>query len=235
MKIKKSKKAFTLVELLIVIAIIGLLAGLIMPNITGALRFANRATSTNAAKQILSSWIRYKNEVSPPMLTAKTVYDWAARLAEKVDLNEPSLWMLDFDPIVAETLSGGAIRPQTVANQIGESGTWVVNPEFRKIPLSWEVANSVDPSASSKVPVIWTRGLKSDGNWDMNDGVYGSVGGNIGFADGHVEWFGSLRDEKTRQGVLLIYGKTQRTYNIADAVRGGERNILRIKLSGGGE
>lgn len=232
MKQKQIKKAFTLVELLIVIAIIGLLASLIMPAIANALSTANKATSTNAAKQIVTSWIRYKGDVVPPMLMTRTLYDWAARLAEKTDLNEPGLWLLNFDPAVAEKLSLGSAMPQYVAKQVGESGMWVVDPEFKAFPVSWEVANGIEPTASSKAPVIWTRGLKPDGTWDINDGVFGAkAAGNIGFVDGHVDWYTSLRDDRTRQGVLTVYGRTQRTYNIADAVRGGERNILRTKLS----
>ena len=40
----------------------------------------------------------------------------------------------------------------------------------------------------------------------------------------------SLRDENTRQGVLKVYGETQRTFNISQAIRGGSSNILKTEV-----
>jgi prepilin-type processing-associated H-X9-DG protein len=38
-------------------------------------------------------------------------------------------------------------------------------------------------------PLGCTRGLRADGKWDETSGIYGSKGGHILFADGHVKWF----------------------------------------------
>ena len=39
-----------------------------------------------------------------------------------------------------------------------------------------------------------------------------------------------MRDEESRTGLLKIYGQTQRTYNIGQAIRGGSANILRSDI-----
>jgi prepilin-type processing-associated H-X9-DG protein len=37
-------------------------------------------------------------------------------------------------------------------------------------------------------PIGFTRGLREDGLWDKDAGLYGSKGGYIVYADGHVKW-----------------------------------------------
>ena len=52
----------------------------------------------------------------------------------------------------------------------------------------------------------------------------------MAFTGGHVSWYTSMRDEESRTGLLKIYGQTQRTYNIGQAIRGGSANILRSDI-----
>lgn len=56
------KKAFTLIELLIVIAIIGILMGLLFPAVSGALHAARRAQAQNDITQISNACIAYATE-----------------------------------------------------------------------------------------------------------------------------------------------------------------------------
>ncbi len=229
MKSQRKSKAFTLVELLIVIAIIGVLAGLIFPSLTKVMGVGSRAKSMNNARNIANSWISYtKTGTSARSVYGKDIYDWAGVLAERAGLNDAVIWILDFDTPVMDKRAEGAPMPLTVANQTGAN--WQINPEFKAFPLSFEVANRMDPNAPSGTPLVWTRGLKSSGYWDKNTGVFKDEGGHVAFTDGHVEWFDSLRDENSRQGKLRIYNGTGRTFNIAQAIRGGSGNILKSKV-----
>jgi prepilin-type processing-associated H-X9-DG protein len=38
-------------------------------------------------------------------------------------------------------------------------------------------------------PLGFTRGLNKNGKWDEPSGLYGSKGGYVVYADGHVTWF----------------------------------------------
>lgn len=226
MKNRKASKGFTLVELLIVIAIIGVLASLIMPNLGSVMGRGDQVKAQNAARSIANAWIAAaKTGSKTRIIVGKDIYAWAERLAIYGDMNEPSMWLLDFDVPVAEKRAEGAPFPISVVNKTGANTQ--LNPEFKEYPISWEVANRTDPNAPSGTPLVWSRGLKPNGSWDANDGVFKDEGGIMAFTDGHVNWFPSLRDEDTRNGLLKIYNTTQRTYNIGQAIRGGTKNILR--------
>ena len=226
MNTQKKSRGFTLVELLIVIAIIGVLASLIYPALSQAIGAGSKMKSMNNASNIAKSWLSYvKTGTKTRIVAGKTIYDWAAVLAEKQDLKDPNIWILDFDLPVVEKVAEGVAMPVSVSNKIG--GTWKLNPEFKEFPISWEVANRTDPMAKPKTPLVWTRGLKSNGSWDEQTGVFKAEGGHIAFVDAHVEWFDSLKDENTGQGLLSAYNKTNRTYRISSAIRGGAKNILK--------
>lgn len=226
---KIGSRAFTLVELLIVIAIIGVLAGLIFPSLTRVLGVGSQVKSMNNARNIANAWMSYAKTGSHMRVINKPdIYQWIKVLADKQDLNNPSIWILDFDPLVA-SIRGERSMPISIVNKVGTISK--LNPEFKAFPISWEVANNVPTNAEANTPLVWTRGLKSSGTWDEETGVFGAEGGHIAFVDAHVAWYPSLKDEDTGQGLLNVYNKTFRTFNIASAIKGGAKNILKSKVN----
>lgn len=209
---KRISRAFTLVELLIVIAIIGVLASLIYPALSKAMGAGSQVKSMNNAKNIASAWLTCKD-----MIVARDIYEWAGILSKKGELDDARIWVLDFDPRVQEKLGTGASLPLSVTEEY---------QDFRTFPVSWEVANRTLKNSQSGTPLLWTRGLKFDGTWDPDMGVFQSQGGHIAFNDAHVQWYSALLDDN-QKGVLKRYGTAKRTHNIAEAIRGGAANILR--------
>ncbi len=232
MKTKKIKKAFTLVELMIVIAIIGILAGLIFPAFGPVLRAVDKMTASSYASSIAKGWIQYTRNSTVPLLKKENIYLWAAVLAEKQDLNTPKLWCLTFDELVGFEIADGGL-PNVVVD-IAQNGDVRLNQKFANLPISWQVANGTPASAKSSTPLLWTRGLKFDGRWDADMGVFKSEGGHIVFVDGSVQWFSSLKKEGSNEGVLNVYGSTTPTFNIVQAIFGKvPTNILTGKIPTG--
>ncbi|MCH5204030.1 MAG: prepilin-type N-terminal cleavage/methylation domain-containing protein [Oscillospiraceae bacterium] len=92
----KRKKAFTLVELVIVLAVIGVLAGILLPVMIGAVRSANVAsanTSANDVRKFINTWIT--------QMDAKGHTVNKSRNAE----NEPSITVIADKGIYAITFS----------------------------------------------------------------------------------------------------------------------------------
>ena len=231
MKNIKKSKGFTLVELLIVIAIIGILAAMIMPNLGSVMGKGSQMKAQNAARSIAQAWIQAsKSSAKPRMIVAPDIYGWAVKLAKWGDMNEPSMWLLDFDEAVMMKQGEGAPMPLSVLEKQGNVER--LNPEFKAYPVSWEVAN-MSPNAPNGTPLVWTRGLKPNGYWDTTNMPVFKDGGIMAFTDGHVQWFTSLIDENSteqQRGVLKVFNGTNRTFNIAQAV-GGSAKILKSNLA----
>lgn len=225
MKKRQAKKAFTLVELLIVIAIIGVLASFSIPKIIDIMRRGPELKSMAAARAIAQAWNTTVRETQKPVAGAD-IHAWAFDLAKKANFNDPASWILEFDPAISER---GVPMPANVGIKAGS--IWSISEEFKSSPLSWEVSRGVSPFAAGATPLVWTRGLKSDGTWDRADGVFADQGGHIAYADASVKWYTTLRPDDAPKGVLRRFdNETLPTFNINDAVKGGASNILKSQL-----
>lgn len=185
--------------------------------------YANKLKSLNNGRGIGQAWRVSSAELGP--ISAASVHEWAFKLAKAAELDVPAMWILDFDPLVEAKTGMGANIPESILAWHGD--TAALNEKFAEFPLSWEVANGVSPDAHGETPLLWTRGLKPDGTWDKDKGVFGDRGGHIVFADMSVRWFKSLRDDENPGGVLKKYGTREPTCNIYEAVPGGEKSVLK--------
>lgn len=223
--IPSNQSAFTLVELLTVIAIIGILATLLIPTVGSVLDSATRSQAASNIRQIALAYMTYANSGSNPKTIPPTVndpYQWAAILAEKATLNDASLYFIGSDPAVANF---GAL-PKTVGT-FNEQGRLVKN-NLIGTPVSWALTAGISPRAPvSTTPLAWTRGLNTNGYWDT-DSPWEGAGGHIVYLDGHVEWHENLvGDNPNGEGLLVRYTDKGATTNIIETLNPDAR-ILEI-------
>ena len=71
MNVLKKRKGFTLIELIVVIAIIGILAAVLIPSITGYIKTARVSADEQKAQAIYGVYQNYKTEVELDQTTMK--------------------------------------------------------------------------------------------------------------------------------------------------------------------
>ena len=107
---RKNKKGFTLIELVVVIAILGILAAILIPVIGGFIERANRAADLANARNLFNSASIY---VATEKLSTTTAADGGVEAAvspEMIDLRSPTT-TADWD--VTFVLVGDAVTVQS--------------------------------------------------------------------------------------------------------------------------
>ncbi len=215
-----AKSAFTLVELLTVIAIIGILAVLLIPAVGKARELAQREKSRSNLRQIAVAYLAFSIEGNRtrtiPIFGSKAVtniYDFGEILARESDLNDALLYFLDADPRAAAVeLPRVIIRKNRSTGKVTKVDRWFGSP------VAYEAAAGLSPnSPATTTPLIWTRGLQADGTWNPDASPWESGGGHIAFLDGHVEYHKTLEGDDGG-GVLLDYVTQEPTKNIKQAI-----------------
>ena len=193
---------------------------------------ADKIRAMAAAKTVWDIWVdsdlRHEKEDVP-----SDIHYFAGELVQISKLRslpmEAADWVLPFDKVAIEVFDGAENLPSLVLRKVSSiNRTVYLQSDFRRAPLSWSFAVRIPEDAPDSTPVMWTRGLKEDGTWDMELSPFDKKGGCILYLDGRVRWFDNLNSEEG--GKLFKYGTGERTNNIAEAVFGGSGNILSSKV-----
>ena len=188
----KHRRGFTLIEILAVVAIIGLLAGIIAPNIVGAQRRAKKAVAMQSLKGIAQAFIAYNKPIvsggEVDEGQANSVAKFAEVLAKKGSFKSAAPWYIE----------GEDNGPKgTIPKSVIEEGS---NKMEGTKPSAWAVVVNAKRNKwqETSYPLLWTRGLTADGTWNKQSSPWSDEGGHIAFGDGHAAWFDELKSKENK-------------------------------------
>ncbi|MBW7896365.1 MAG: prepilin-type N-terminal cleavage/methylation domain-containing protein [Opitutaceae bacterium] len=215
-RVSRSPAAFTLIELLTVIAIIGILAAIIIPTVGSVREKAQRAVDASNLREIAKAAMLYAGDnndrlpdpstLPASVLTApERVFLWPGVLARHGILTDPSMYFSKNDPLFNGTFPDAIISP---GNRTTLDTTFT-----GERALSFEFVGGVKMSDPPTTPIAFTRGLKPDGTWDEATGVYKDAGGYVVFLGGNIQFF-----PNTATGKFVSNRSGQRTDNILEAI-----------------
>lgn len=214
-QLRKKRQGFTLIELLTVIAIIGILAGMLSVVVPLVKKKAAQLTSGNNCKQILTTYLDYAGSgTSPRNISVEKgtlVTNWAVFLTQQSPAaNDGRLWFIPED-----TRLDGIDIPTQVINLT----TKVADPAFQAAqPKSWAVVAGAPRNPDGRYPLIWTRGLPlSGGKWDSQTSPWKGDGGHIGFANGSSSFVTST-DGDSGKGLFQDFNSKQDTPSLTAAL-----------------
>lgn len=201
-----ARQAFTLVELLTVVAIIAILAVILFPAFARARENARRASCQSNMKQIATAVLQYvqDNDEHMPSQNSADVDDYSAP-------NAPQNWYATIQPYTKswEVFRCPSARPYPAASvaPVGNSDTaYYMNGVIASDPMTntgRNIASIPEPASVIQMqehalrtlraalrPRVYATGYNLFIYW-IYDKDYSSLhfgGGNLLFADGHVKW-----------------------------------------------
>jgi len=219
---RSSTSAFTLIELLTVIAIIGILAAIIIPTVGAVREKAQRSVDGNNLREIIKAAQIYAGDnndrlpdpraVPPATMTANPQsHLWPGIIARNNILTDATFYFSKSDPFFNGTY------PVSIISTTDTTKRTLDQTFVRASALAWEFASGIKMSDGSAMPVAWTRGLQTNGSWSLTSGTYKDVGGYIGFLGGNVAFY-SNAGNSTANGLFTSNFSARKTQNIQQAI-----------------
>jgi len=185
------KKAFTLIEMMVAIAIIGILAGVLLPVLSRARETARQMQCKNNLRQLATGMIQYVDQYGKGKY-----FPWPGRQRQRFrgrhwigELYRTDL-VLEYDAFIC---------PSSIDDN-DKAGHFRYGRRFRTRDLK---VHSISYMGRHSVRVGATLDTKMDGSTlmmadDTNDPDNHDDGFNMAFFDGHVEFADRIVDESFR-------------------------------------
>ena len=203
--LRKRLGGFSLIELLTVIAIIGILAAIIIPTVGKVRETAQRTVDSNNLREIGKAAAIYATDnrdtlpnptqANRPIANGTAYLQWFGQLAQYANLNDPNTFISKIDSAVDQA-SVAAVLTVLDPGQTTPS----LNSSFIALgTTSFNVVAGLRLNDPSTPPVAYTRGLNATGTWNgtatdgtADRGVYNETGGHIVFLGGNVQFYASI-------------------------------------------
>ncbi|MDR1591049.1 MAG: hypothetical protein LBR92_03595, partial [Puniceicoccales bacterium] len=208
------------------IAIIGILLAILLPAMSAIKLSAQKVKDQSNLQKIAEAWKTFHVEKGLEMRWEENmVLDMVVGYAGGYDkdlpvlIADPYIYVSSADryasPIVGESVlgdfpGGDHNTAFALANNFLTGGSDGLVFSYCLI------AGSLGNVSPATTPVAFTRGLTTNGFWDEKVGIYGSKGGFVAFADGHVTWFNGDKPAK-----FLKWDGKSYTSNIAETLPEG--------------
>ena len=160
----RQRLAFTLVELLVVITIIGILIALLLPSVQMAREAARQLQCKNNLKQIALAWLQHE-EGQKFLPVGGWGYCWAGQPNRGFDLRQPGGWNYNILPYLEQ----GPLHDLGIDEALGGTAS---RPAFLQ-RVQTPVATFICPTRRPVMAYAFTGGASSIVNVPADPGVVG--------------------------------------------------------------
>ncbi|MGA2501181.1 MAG: prepilin-type N-terminal cleavage/methylation domain-containing protein, partial [Tepidisphaeraceae bacterium] len=214
------RKAFTLVELLVVIGIIALLIAMLLPVLKKARDAAGRVACASQMRQLTAAWMMYANDQKGILLSPDTgqPWGWTSSAAGEAGIKDGTLYpyikSVKLYRCAADEFQGRFIS-YSLNQYLGTSqiGVWSDYYEITRMASIRQSSNTIvlveedDPRGYNEGGwVQWYPLSNKPGQWVDFVAKWHQGGCNFSFADGHAEW--KRWDDPRTLAIIDFYATT---------------------------